>query len=318
MEEVVIVGAGIAGLSCMNALLDLGMQPLLIEAGTIGAEKVCGEFLAPQAINALESWNIGPIQKIQTTTLFSDKTTLQLNITAGAISRKEAELQLAKRAQALGGRIYEKTKACDINPGKLTLCKGESITTKQLVIATGRVGAKPKQFTYTGLKAHFLHDSYTPQLEMHLFKGGYFGIVPISATTSNITCLVRQHASSLALCTMNKELPWITAPVGAFGLKSVPNWPNTYWIGDAIASLPPAIGGGFAHSIHSATLAAKHLLNNDWAKHRAELESILTPQMKWAKFLHHIMLWPTASKLALSTLQRYPSITKNLLGRIGL
>ncbi len=318
MEEVVIVGAGVAGLSCMNALLDCGIRPHLIEAGTIGSQKLCGEFLSQEALLQLEAWDIGPIQKIQDIALFSRRASLSIKQAAGAISRSDAELQLAKRAKALGGQISENTKIEKVLPGELILSDGNSLQPKQLIIATGRIGIPPKQFPYMGLKAHFLHDTYTPRLEMRLFKGGYFGIVPISSTTSNITCLVRASCYNQAFVEMNRELPYLSSPVGAFGLKKPPHWPNTYWIGDAIASLPPAIGQGFGHAIHSAILASRYLLNNDPIGYRRSLERDLKPKMRWAMLIHHAMLSPAASHIALSLLQKSPQITKRLMHSIAL
>lgn len=318
MQEVVIVGAGVAGLSCMNALLDLGIKPLLIEAGTIGTNKLCGEFISQKAALQLKKWNIGPIQNIQDITLRSKNAHLTLELPAGAMSRSAAELQLAERAKALGGQILEHTKIEKLLANQLVLIDGSSIYPKQLIIATGRFGSAPKQLPYMGLKAHFLHDTNTARLEMQLFKGGYFGMLPISPTTSNITCLVKATCYNQAFIEMNKDLPWLTSPVGSFGLKNVPHLPNTYWIGDAIASLPPAIGQGFGHAIHSATLAATYLLKNDPEGYRRQIIAQLKPKMRRALLVHHAMLSPTASHLALNMLQKFPKPLAHFLHSIGL
>ena len=316
MEKVVIVGAGVAGLSCMNALLDRGIQPHLFDAGRVGSEKLCGEFLSPEAVLQLEAWGIGPIQKIQDIALSSKMASLNIKQAAGAMSRSDAELQLAKRAKALGGEIFENTKIEKIAPGELILSDGRCIQPKQLIIATGRIGTPPKQFPYMGLKAHFLHDTLAPRLEMRLFKGGYFGIVPISATTSNITCLVKASCYNQAFIEMNRKLPYLSSQVAPFGLKKPPQWPNSYWIGDAIASLPPAIGQGFGHAINSAIEASRFLLANDPTGYRRSLERSLLPKMRWAKLIHHAMLTPTASHIALSLLQKSPQITERLMRSI--
>ena len=65
LEKVIIIGGGVAGLSCLNGLLDQGQSPLLLEEKTIGLPKVCGEFLAPFASLQLQKWGIGPIQPIK-------------------------------------------------------------------------------------------------------------------------------------------------------------------------------------------------------------------------------------------------------------
>ena len=111
MEKVVILGGGIAGLSCLNALLDIGVDALLIEGNTIGSPKMCGEFLAPTAVRLLQLWDIGPIVPIESAQFFSRQQQLSIPFPkqAGAIARSEVELQLAQRALKLGGRIKENT-----------------------------------------------------------------------------------------------------------------------------------------------------------------------------------------------------------------
>jgi flavin-dependent dehydrogenase len=292
--EVVIVGGGVSGLCCMNALLDKGIKPLLLEAGQVGTPKLCGEFLAPKACSYLKAWGIGPIQPVSTIAI-SD---LRLHAHAGAMSRSEVELQLAQRAKSLGGIIQEQ---CKVD-------KLEDLHPKQLFIASGRFGVKPTHVPYIGLKAHFAHDDAPPTLSMHLFKGGYFGIVPISSTHSNIACLVQARYKDDALSLMNKNVDFLTAPVPPFGLKEVPTLPNVYWIGDAIASLPPASGGGFCHAVHSALLAVHHSLHGSPTTYQQELKAHLLPHMRWAKLVHNLMLTPAA----LPIMRWFPSVPQAL------
>lgn len=318
MEEVVIIGAGVAGLSCMNALLDRGIRPILIEAGKIGSNKICGEFLPFSACLQLETWNIGPIQKIDGINIRSSTTILTLQQKAGAMTRSEAEKQLASRAKSLGGTIMENTKIIKTSCNSITLFDETIIHAKNIIIATGALGPKPKTFPYIGLKAHFLHNSYKPNLEMHLFKGGYFGIVPISETTSNIACLVKESSKAEALVQMNKEVAWLTAAVGPFGIKKMPRQSNTFYIGDAIASLPPAIGGGFGHAINSAFLCAKHLVHGSSESYLQEIRASLSTKMPLAKLINHIMLSPIAANVTLGLLQNFPKLQSRVLQHIGL
>ena len=109
MEKLVIVGAGVAGLSCLNALLDRHVSPLLLEASTIGAPKMCGEFLSPSATHQLKQWDVGPLQTIRQVRFFGETSTLHVTFRreAGAYGRHHAEMELAARAQQKGGRIIE-------------------------------------------------------------------------------------------------------------------------------------------------------------------------------------------------------------------
>src|ERR1700722_17562931 len=98
MEEIVILGGGVAGLCCLNGFLDRGIYPLLIERGAIGSGKLCGEFLAPDAVELLEKWEIGPIQKLDEISFSAKGSKLSIKRRAGAMARSVVELQLAERA----------------------------------------------------------------------------------------------------------------------------------------------------------------------------------------------------------------------------
>lgn len=283
MEEVIIVGAGVAGLACMNAFLDKGIHPLLIDAGTIGSYKLCGEFLSASVCRQLEAWDIGPIQKIDQIQIGS----LTLHKNCGAMSRSVAELQLAERACTIGGRILEMTKIEQIFPGSVLLADGTILSCKKLIVATGRFGVAPKEFPYIGLKAHFEHDPLIPHLAMHMIPGGYYGIVPITASTSNIACLVKKEHLHEAL---KLDVDWKQAPVSSFGIKKVPNYPNTCWIGDAIASFPPATGQGCTHAIDSAFLATTSQNYNQ------ELLAQIKYKMRLSQCIHTLMLHKKAAK----------------------
>jgi flavin-dependent dehydrogenase len=323
MEEVIIVGAGVAGLSCMNALLDAGIKPLLIDAGLIGTEKICGEFLSQIACQQLARWGVHSTQEIDAIDIFTAKSTLHLTQKAGALSRSEAEILFARRAKSLGGTILENTKISKTAAGLVTLQDGTCIQTKHLVIATGRLGTAPKHFPYMGLKAHFTHERFNPRLEMHLFKGGYYGIVPINKTMSNIACLVKENAYSQGFSDINtkfadKNLAWLTSPVGAFGMKKVANLPTTYYIGDAIASLPPAIGGGFGHAVFSSLLASQNIVQGSPDAYLKELKASLLPKLRAAHLLNHIMMNPSYANFAISLLKYTPRIQTSLLKHVGL
>lgn len=309
MEEVVIVGAGIAGLSCLNALVDAGVEALLLEAGTIGTPKICGEFLAPQAALQLEAWDIGPLQKISQIAIHAPPKKLLIDFQAAAMSRSQAELLLAKRAKARGAKILENAPIRSLHPALLELASGEKMVPRHLFIATGKLFCQPTTFPYIGLKSHIPKEASHHCLEMHLFKGGYMGIVPISDTLTNVACLVKKSVPV-------PEGMWLEAVVPEFGIRMLPNWPNSYFIGDACGSLPPACGGGFSHAIASSLLAVRYFLQNDPDGYKRAIFSDLEAKMPWAMSLHRAMLSPFFSKLAINVL--WPKAIKQLMKHIGL
>lgn len=305
LEEVVIVGGGIAGLACLNACLDRGISPLLVERGEIGSPKMCGEYLPPDVVCLLEKWELGPIQKLSGILITAKAKSLFIQRNAGAMARSEIEMQLAKRAKQLGGRIVENSNACDI-------------ACKTLFLATGKKDRKDYPyigFPYIGFKAHFSHTHFEPKLIMHCIPGGYFGVVPISESMSNITCLVKkQHAPSF-LAGQNREILWKECPVPEFGPNKGNYLPHVYPIGDAIGSLPPASGGGASHSLSSAISSVEYYLKNDPLGYREASKAEFYKKYRMARFLHFIMQRPKLADCVLRNLP--PMILNSILHRIG-
>lgn len=324
MEKLVIVGGGVAGLSCLNALLDRQVSPLLLEASTVGSPKMCGEFLAPNVITRLNQWGIGPLQSIRQAHFFGSqrKLTLAFPRKAGAYSRHHAEMELAARARNHGGRIREGvsiqaiTPATQNTPFTLQLTDGEMIQAQDVFFATGKWSQTKIQTqspAWMGFKTHIKQVLQPDTLLMYTMNGGYLGVVPISSQVSNITCLVKREVIDKAgSCTdfftrFTEEdrrfkqsgiscpvqaLDWREGDAPAFGLKTVPNWPHAYWIGDALLSIHPAIGYGFAHAVSSACWAVDHYLHQDPVGYHQAIQRRVRPKRILATCMHHLLQKP--------------------------
>jgi len=348
LEEVIIIGGGIAGLSCLNALIDRGVSALLLEGGTIGSNKMCGEFLSPSVKSILERWDIGPANNISNAEFCTNKTKFELQFpeTAFAFSRSEAELQLAARAKLLGGRIRENTLVNFIQPKSnnsdyvFSLADEEKITAKSAIFATGRLGQKINKISlpYVGVKFYIPTVLKPASLIMHSLKNGYFGIVPLSDQESNCAGLIKketikQHGSfinylkesSKTNIFLKKHLAEIDldvirpleASIPSFGFKKIPNWPDAYWIGDAMASLYPAIGSGFSHSINSAIQAAEFYVCHDAVNYQKKISANLNKKIMFGKYLHYILMQPKFNYLLIPLIKKFPFIVDFLLKQIG-
>lgn len=341
MEKVVIVGAGVAGLSCLNAFLDRHESPLLLEASTIGAPKMCGEFLASSAVNQLKQWDVGPLQVIKNARFIGDTRILHVNLPreAGAYARHHAEMELAARAKRKEGRIMENSPihrivpATQNSPFILHLVSGKTIEARDVIFATGKftqhkVGMnKPK---YLGFKTHLPQIFQPETLLMYSLVGGYLGIVPISSETSNLTCLIKRDVinkvgsckeylsdffHSLGDDTLN-TLDWLEGDAPEFGSKTIPNWPHAYWIGDALASVHPAIGYGFAHSVNSALLAVAYYLKDDPVGYHQSIMKQLRPKRIVGKCMHHLLQKPRLCNVISPLLGANPWISHQLLKKL--
>ncbi len=334
MEELVIVGGGVAGLSCLNALLDRQISPRLLEATSIGSPKMCGEFLAPPAMAQLNTWGIGPMQSIKQAQFFGSTHSMCFSFPrlAGAYSRHAAEVELAARAIKLGGRIVEQSPikniipATDSAPYRLQLSSGEIILARDVIFATGKFSQSGKfnmSSPYVGFKTHISQVIQPETLLMYSLAGGYLGIVPVTSETSNITCLVKRDVLAKTgtckaflaslLPQADGGIDWLEGPAPAFGLKTIPAWPHAYWIGDAYASVHPAIGYGFAHSVASALMAVDYYLKHDPIGYHQSLRQVMRPKRIMGKCLHHVLQKPRLCSAVSPLLGSNPWMSSQLL-----
>lgn len=335
MEALVIVGGGVAGLSCLNALLDRDLSPLLLDASTIGSPKMCGEFLAPSAIVPLNKWGIGPLQLIKKARFLCNDRTFKMTFPreAGAFSRHAAESALAHRAREKGGQIREGASIQTITPASqnkpflLQLTSGETIEAKDVIFATGKWSrAKPPvdAATYIGFKTHVPLVMEPQTLVMHSLKGGYLGMVPVSADVSNITCLVKREVIEKAGSCRDfltgfmqhdglETLDWLEGDAPAFGVKMIPNWPHAYWIGDALLSVHPAIGYGFAHAVSSACMAADYYLKRDAVGYHQSIRRLVRSKRILGASMHYLLQRPHLCRAVSPIVGKNPGIAHQLL-----
>lgn len=349
LEKLIIIGGGVAGLSCMNALLDLKESPLLLEERYIGSPKLCGEFIAPEANQQLERWGIGPIQKIKQVqfNFANQKLTLSFKQHAGGFSRTQAEYDLAQRAIHKGGRIQEQSKIKNIEPPGthscyvITLESGLQLQAQNVIIATGKIpGDSEKRGTgiLSGFKIHIPHILDPHTLNMFTVSGAYFGIVPITPNTSNLTCLAttkvikQYHSCRNFLYSIMNENPLLESihhsialesitilegHAAHFNKKTLPKWPNAFWIGDALTSFHPAIGYGFAHGIQSALSAAHHFKHADANRYLHTMKQTIRNKIYLGKALHHMLIKPSLNKPLKYLFQSQPRLIYYFMKRVG-
>lgn len=326
MEKIIIVGGGVAGLSCLNAFLDQSISPLLLEGGKIGSPKMCGEFLAPSALPYLKTWGIENIQQIDDVCFHVGKKNLKLRFpkSAGAISRAAVENALALRAKKLNGNIRQACQIEKIIPGKphlIYLKNGEVLQTENLILATGKFTQQNLKMKYVGIKCHLPFQLDKHSLQMFSDDKAYFGLVPIEENKSNLTCLVRRNVvnkfpsvreyfedliSRYPLFENRFEcLNYLEGFAPEFGAREVPNWGNTFAIGDATFTPHPAIGLGFANSVESGVKACEAFcLGTSNEAFREKYLDGIKDKMFWGRVLHEIYLRPGVSACLLPVVKK--------------
>jgi flavin-dependent dehydrogenase len=329
MHPKVIIGGGLAGLAAANALIDRGEQPILIEGGTIGRQKVCGEFISPEALPLLHRWDIGPLNMIHEAEYFSDKRSFKFRLpaSAGSLSRAQLELLLVERARRKGTAVIDNSQVQSLKTlsggspqYELTLADGRTLMAETLFIATGRLpqlasmqATPATEKSFIGIKSHFAGVDGGQKLMMFLFPGAYVGVSPAGEGVVNVCCLAKRSAVKqkenargyieglidsqpvLAHLLQHGSLvfdPWLTCEIPSIGIKQVPNWPQAYFIGDAVATIHPASGDGLAMGVTSGVMAVDFASRNDSLGFRRAWEDRYYHRLRAATWLHRFCMLP--------------------------
>ena len=341
--EYAILGGGVAGLAAAIRLTELGKQPLIIESGNYPSHKVCGEFFSPSCLALLNRWSIHPILLSHTQIYVgSEKIELPFPQPAGSLSHLTLDPLLAQRAVHQGAVLWMQTKVEDLKPAyhdaamhQLILNSGETIKAKNLLIATGRLptlSSHPPSIRYIGFKTHWSGIPENRHLEMFALPGSYLGLSPIENGKYNVACLatiravcefsspelfiensIQQHPILKERLSSGNNLlgTWLQASIPGFGYKKVPHWPSSYFIGDAISTIPPACGGGIAFALASGYLAAEFAVKNNPVKFRKIWRHYSRRPLFFGKVLHHLFLNSRLSQWSLQLSQLWPQIPQS-------
>jgi len=346
MEECIIIGGGVAGLSAANQLADLGISSLLIEAGSYPGHRICGEFFSPECLPILEKWEIPLSSTIRRCCfMFKDKEiAFNLPQAAKGESRYQFDMNLLERARRKGVTVLTDSPCAGLRPPDhkegyyvAELSNGAVFKSKTLIVGTGKLPALTKSkkppSIYGGYKAHFKGIEIEDDLlEMHCFKGGYLGISPIAPGIVNLACLARLDQASEPAFFMKKVLAqkgmeklaeriargqmlydrWMFSSLPEFGLREIPNLPNTYWIGDAAGSIPPVCGDGLGIAITTGIMAAEYFVRKDAEGFRRDWLQRYRKRFFWGKYLHKVVMQPMLCHAASLLCRAFPFLPQNI------
>lgn len=311
-RRIEIIGGGLAGLSLGIALRRHGIDTSITEAGTYPRHRVCGEFITGLPESTVERLQLGTILRDarpnRDVVWFAEGEVVrrqQLPSPALSVSRYVLDNRLASEFMAAGGELHtgRRTAAIADVPGR--------------VFATGRRRANP---TWLGLKLHARNLPLRGDLELHLGRHAYVGLVRVDADRVNICGLFRQQplqgrGSALLLhylraCKLDALARRIDAvaidessfsAVAALGFDARIPRQIELRLGDACAMIPPFTGHGMAMAFQSAEIALAPLLayanhELDWPETRRRIQLELRRRFRLrlaaAGGLHSFLLVP--------------------------
>ncbi len=298
-KSVVIIGAGLAGLTCAIHLSRHGIPVTIIEKNHFPKHKVCGEYISNEVLPYLKWLDADP-QVLNPTAIdllvFSSANgkSIKNSLPLGGfgISRFALDKYLYDKAIANGCELINASvSAIKFSSGEFSIQNADGTTIKSQ-ICIGAFGKRSnvdqslerpfisKKSPWLAVKAHYKGNFPTDTVGLYHFDGGYCGVSKVENNKLNI-CYLADYKTfkkfkSIAefeeqVLFQNPNLKSIlnnatmlfekplTISQISFDSK-LPVESHIIMIGDTAGLIHPLCGNGMAMAIHSAKIASEVVL----------------------------------------------------------
>ncbi|MEQ8925141.1 MAG: NAD(P)/FAD-dependent oxidoreductase [Fulvivirga sp.] len=295
--QIVIIGAGLAGLVTAIMLKKSGLDVILIEKKTFPFHRVCGEYISNEVKPFLLSLGIMPeelnpssISQFELTSTAGRSKTMPLELGGFGISRYAFDHYLYNIALDLGVNvIHDQVENVSFSGNEFTI-KAKELTIKSEIVigAHGKRSVLDKKLKrgfmdrpspYVGVKYHIKYDYPTNKVSLHNFPRGYCGLSAVEGGKYNLCYLT--HRSNLKeyrdiqnmeqdiLCKNPRlkevfdnaeflfDAPEVINEVSFETKLPVEN--HLLMCGDAAGMITPLCGNGMAIAIHSAKIVSEEI-----------------------------------------------------------
>ncbi|MBB3348070.1 FAD-dependent monooxygenase [Sphingomonas sp. BK069] len=288
-----ILGGGPAGAAAAITLAQGGTRALVIERTRETGDALCGGFLSWRTLAAVERLGIDPdalgpavVRRVR---LFAAGRVVEAPLPAPArgVSRHRLDSLLLARAVAAGAAVERGVAARAVEDGAVRTADGALLASEALFLASGKHDVRgsarpaPKGDPSLGLRTRRADSPALARLvgdavELHLFRGGYAGVVRQEDGSTNI-CLALRRSRLSAAGTPARLLEMLTAEAPALGerlgdaahgaIEAVANVPygwrarpgetGLFRLGDQAAVIPSLAGEGMGIALASGISAAR-------------------------------------------------------------
>jgi menaquinone-9 beta-reductase len=210
-----IIGGGPAGTATAILLARGGAKPLILEASREQGDALCGGFVSWRTLESVRALGVdlddlggNPARRVR---LFSGSMQAEAPLPARAIgiSRRRFDSVLLAQAERIGAVVERGVPVRSLEAdGSILLKDGASMAADALFIATGKhdlrgLGRARREAPTLGLRIRLAPHPALTQLigdaiELHLFDGGYAGLILQEDGSANLCMAVRKEALSEA------------------------------------------------------------------------------------------------------------------------
>lgn len=325
MYDLIIIGAGLSGLSTALSCHSENFSVLILEKGNLPRHKVCGEYLSAEVIPLLEQWEIDLTNRpaVSRTLLSAPNGSYrELNLPLGGVglSRYFLDGALYRMAQGRNIEIHLQEAVQYVEQHKDYF----SVETKEKIykgrwVASCHGKSKGKYITresveekkrYIGVKQYYKIDFPDDLVALHTFKGGYGGAVLVENGWVDMAFMIRQDLFrefkniQKVMEAVLFQNPWMKRlltygeamwdqPMAVsnfhLGTKHQAN-EHIFTAGDAAAMIPPASGNGMAMALLSGVILGKNIRRGfQKSKTRGQIQQAY--QKEWKSFFNNRLWW---------------------------
>jgi flavin-dependent dehydrogenase len=227
--DLVVIGFGPAGAALALRMAIRGFQVVVVEQHRVPRDRLCGEFMSPDAMDELDVLGLRPelravapppIARVRLTAAGGQVVERPLGAGAAGLSRLELDRMLADRCREAGVTVIEQWRATGVEShAEGAVVRGVDPQGGRAAIA-GRVavgafgkgagpgGARGARSRFIAWKAHHRGAGPDGAVELHAFPGGYCGVAPIEGGRWNVCGLATRAAFEAAGATMAGLLAW--------------------------------------------------------------------------------------------------------------
>jgi len=299
LKHVIVVGGGLAGLTCALHLSRFGIEVTLIEKNSYPRHKVCGEYLSNEVMPYLKSLGFDPFdygaKKIEQFELSSVKgKAIKAKLPLGGFSLSRYTLDHTILQKAVdNGVILVKDTVLDIKFKKdqfhLNLKDTGSLTGTFVIGAFGKRSNLDQKLKrnflkskapYLAVKAHYKCEYPQNLVGLYHFYGGYCGVSKIENDLVNI-CYIAQYeefkkfknikefqdeviCKNRALSSiLNRSVMAFDKPLSISQISFAPKpvvENHILMCGDSAGMIHPLCGNGMSMAIQGAKVASELIM----------------------------------------------------------
>lgn len=298
--DVLIIGGGLAGLTCALHLGKAGVSVLLVEKYKYPHHKVCGEYVSNEVVPYLEKLGIDPfaegataISKFQISDQKGRVIDTDLPLGGFGISRYTFDKLLYDKAKEDAAISFDTITEISFFEEIFSVKTqdGNSYTAKFVVGAYGKRSNLDKSLNrkfaeqkspWLAVKAHYEYHMPQDLVALHNFEGGYCGLSKTETGAVNACYLTTYDSFKKKgdIATFEKEVlsknpylktffeeakPLFNKPLTISQIsfqEKLPVENHIFMIGDSAGLIHPLCGNGMAMAIHSAKLFSELYLSH--------------------------------------------------------